>query len=331
MLLRLFKGTGPGVIILVLITLILMWIDALLKPGMMTAAGYNAQPMPLYGILKAIIGSHQWLGVAVSFLMVSLLAILMVVFNTSVFFINERTFLPALFYILFASLFPEYHVLNPVLPAALFLLLAIIRIMDGYHISGTAYNYFDAGLLLSAGSFFYADLIWFGPLIIIGIPLLRTATPREILLAVVGLIAPYLITFGLYYVTGKGLGTLWELIKYNLFNHSEAHHLSALVIVTLILTGFLLLLSLSSLVQSINSKKIKSRKTFSLLIWVLLISAITYFLSPSVSDEMLILTAIPLSYFLSNYFVFARKKLIPEVLFTLLFLLIMVLQFVNQG
>ena len=60
-----------------------------------------------------------------SFLMVSLMAFLLVNFNTTVFFIHERTFLPALFYVLLGGFFPDHQLLNPVLPASIFLMLAI--------------------------------------------------------------------------------------------------------------------------------------------------------------------------------------------------------------
>ena len=94
--------------------------------------------------------------------------------------------------------------MNPVIPASIFLMMAIMRIMDGYHKTGTAYNYFDAGLLISTGSLFYANLIWFGLLVIIGIALLRTGNLKEIVISIFGLLTPYLITFGLYYVaSGK--------------------------------------------------------------------------------------------------------------------------------
>ncbi len=101
--------------------------------------------------------------------MVSLMAFLLVNFNTTVFFIHERTFLPALIYILFGGFFPDHQLLNPVLPASIFLMLAVMRIMESYHITGTAYSYFDAGILISTGSLFYANLIWFGLIVIIGI------------------------------------------------------------------------------------------------------------------------------------------------------------------
>jgi hypothetical protein len=76
----------------------------------------------------------------------------------------------------------------------------------------------------------------------------------------------------------------------------------------------------------LNSKKIKSRKTFSLLIWAFLISLAVYFIMPSVSVEMIWITALPVSYFLTNYFLFIRKKLIPEIFLSVLFLLILLVQ-----
>jgi putative flippase GtrA len=76
----------------------------------------------------------------------------------------------------------------------------------------------------------------------------------------------------------------------------------------------------------LNSKKIRSRKTFSLLIWAFLISLAVYYIMPSVSTEIGWITAIPVSYFLTHYFVFIRKKLVPEIFLSVLFLLIIVIQ-----
>ncbi len=59
-----------------------------------------------------------------------------------------------------------------------------------------------------------------------------------------------------------------------------------------------------------NSKKIKARKTFSVLLWGFFISLIIYFALPSVSVEMIWITAMPASYILAHYFVFAKKKII---------------------
>jgi hypothetical protein len=326
MLLRIFKGTGPGVIFLIIIILIAVWVSAILNQRLHPRFIYESDPMPLYGFVKLLIHNSHNLGVILSFLLVSLMAFLMVNFNTTVFFIHERTFLPAFFYVLFGGLFPDQQLLNPVIPASIFLMLAIMRIMDGYHKTGTAYNYFDAGILISTGSLFYANLIWFGLLVIIGIALLRTGNAKEIVISVLGLLTPYLITFGIYYVLGKDIFALMKLIGDNLFTRSTFYPLPRLTVVALIFIVALILVSLVQLMQRMNSKKIKSRKTFSLMIWTLLISITVYFALPSASVELVWLISIPVSYFLTHYFVFIKKKLVPEILFSFLCFIILFIQ-----
>jgi hypothetical protein len=326
MLLRLFKGTTPGVIFLIIITLLAVWFATFLKHPIDSVFHYITEPMPLYGLLKNIVGDNHFLGVIFSLSLVSLIAFLLVNFNSNGLFINERTFIPALIYILLSGLFPEYQVLNPVIPASLFLILAIIRIMDGYRIPGIAYNFFDAGIMISTGSLFYANLIWFGLLLIIGIAILRTGNFREIALSILGLLTPYLFTFGFFYVIGKDLAGFLSLMKDNLFSRSEGYPFSSLTVVVLIFTGLTILVSLAYLLRVMNSKKIKSRKTFSLLIWTFIISMVIYFALPSVSVEIVWLTAIPVSYFLSHYFIFDKTRMVPGILFSVLFVLILIIQ-----
>jgi len=331
MLLRTFKGTGPGVIFLIIITLIAVWMSAIMTQRLHPRFVYETDPMPLYGFLKQLINNSHLLGVLLSFLMVSLMAFLMVNFNTNVFFINERTFLPAFFYVLIGGFFPDHQIMNPVLPASIFMMLAIIRIMDGYHITGTAFNYFDAGVLISIGSLFYANLIWFGVLVIIGIALLRTGNLKELLISVFGLLTPYIITFSLFYVIGKDPMILVKILRDNLFTRSLYYPFPALTIIALVFIAVLLLLSLLDLVKRMNTKKIKSRKTFSLMIWIFIISIVVYSALPSASVEIIWITSIPLSYFFTHYFVFVKKRVLPEILFTLLIIFILLIQVWHLG
>ena len=180
MLLRLFKGSGPGVIFLIAVTFIAVWLSPLLHPAAVTDNHNWQRPDALYELLLKLIGHNVRVQAAVSMVLVALMAFLLVNFNTTSFFINERTYLPALIYILLGGLFPEYQSLNPVIPASLFLMLAVVRIIDGYRKPGIANNFFDAGILISTGSLFYASLIWFGVLVIIGIVLIRTVSISEI-------------------------------------------------------------------------------------------------------------------------------------------------------
>jgi hypothetical protein len=325
-MLRLFKGTGPGVIALIVLTLGALWISAFIDPRMPGQAIYETSPMPLYSIVMHLIGNYPLSGVIFSFMIVTTMIFLITYFNTSVFFINERTFLPAVIYILFSAIYPECQVLNPVLPASLFLMIAVMRIMETYRKPGTAFDFFDAGILLSIGSLFYINVIWFGLLIFIGIALLRTGSIKEPAITVLGLITPYLLLIGLYYVLGKDIGAFLSGVTYNLFGESPGYSFSRLTVIVLIIIGLIFFVSIGFLLMQMNSKKIKSRKTFFLLLWALLITLVMYFSLPSVSVEIVWMTGIPASYILAHYFIFARKKILPEIMFTGFFLLIMLLQ-----
>jgi len=326
MLLRIFKGTGPGVIILIIITLAGVWMNTFIHGTIYAGSVYESNPMPLYALLKDLIHGSRGIEVTLTFLLVSLMAFMIVNFNTNGFFISERTFLPALFYILLGGLFPDHQLMSPVIPASVFLIFAMIRIMDAYHINGTAYNFFDAGFLISTGSLFYANLVWFGLLVIIGIALLRTGNLKEIVISILGLITPYLITFGLYYVLGKDLKALTSLLTANLFTRPDHYQINGVTIVALIFFSGLVLASLVQLFKRLNTKKVKSRKTYSLLVWTFLISLIVYLAVPSGSVELVWIISIPLSYFLTHYFLTVKRKLVPELLFTLIFVFILLIQ-----
>jgi hypothetical protein len=326
MLLRLFKGNNPGVIILIAVIFIAVWINPFLHPSVASSLKFSTDPMPLYGILSSLAGKNYFTGLVSSAVMVIAVSFLLVNFNTTSFFINERTYLPALIYILSGGFFPECQVLNPALPASIFFMLAVVRIIDGYRKAGVPGNFFDAAILISTGSLFYANLIWFGVLVIIGIAFIRTVDISAIAIALLGLLTPYFLTFGIYYAAGKDIRALLTLIGNNLFLRTEGFQFSKVTIAMLIISSIMVVMSLFYLVSMLNTKKIKSRKTFSVLIWAFLICIAVYFILPSASVEIVWIAAIPVSYFLTHYFVFIKKKLMPEILFAALFLCVLILQ-----
>jgi hypothetical protein len=85
----------------------------------------------------------------------------------------------------------------------------------------------------------------------------------------------------------------------------------------------------AQLLSAINSKKIKSRKTFILLLWTFLIIAGVTLLSDPVSAEIYWLAIIPTSYFLTHFFVFSRRRLLPEIMLAAIFALAALVQVVN--
>jgi hypothetical protein len=326
MLIRLFRRTGPAEIFLILLIALVVWLSAFFNPTVPDTFNYDLNPMPLYGLLKQLIGGNAFYGVMFSFSLILLMLFLITNFNTTHFFINERTFLPSVIFVLLTGLFPRYQTLNPVLPAAVFLMLAIRRIIDSYRKATTAYNFFDASLLIGTGSLFYANLVWYAIIVFIGIAIFRTGNIKELVISLIGLVTPALITIGIYYIADKDISSLSNLLNNNLFSGSEKYSFSVFAAIALILLGLIILISTVHLLSLLNNKKIKSRNTFTLLIWSLVISLAVYFAVPSSSVEILVLTAIPASYVIAHYLIFSRKKLLPEICFAVVFIAVVFMQ-----
>jgi len=314
---------------MIIIISILVWTGSFLHPPDPTGQGFSERPMPLYSILTGLPHIGPLVYAFAGFILVLLLSYLLVNFNTADLFLGERTFLPALFFILLSGIFVTQQTMNPVLPAAILLLVASVRIMDSYKVQGVAYSFFDAGLLIGIGSMFYFNFLWFGLLLIIGIALLRTGSFREIMISVLGVATPLFLLYGVLYIAGKDFGKLAADANYNLFGEADPHKFSVTELIALITAGIILLVSLLHLLIYPGGKKIKSRKTLSLMIWTLLLALTLYFVSRSVSTEMFWIAAIPASYIMSHYFIHARRKLIPEILFVSLFAAVAAVQILN--
>src|SRR5512143_722046 len=190
MFLKKFKQTGPDIVILIFIISVLVWAGSFFHPPDI-AQSSGVRPMPLYSVLLKLTSAFPLMSVFLAFMLLQLTGFLLVNFYTSDFFIGERTFLPALIYFLLSGIFISQQTMNPALPAAIFLIMASRRIMDSYKVQGTAFSFFEAGLLIGTGSLFYCQLAWFGFLLIIGIALLRTGNPKEIIISLLGLITPW--------------------------------------------------------------------------------------------------------------------------------------------
>ena len=141
--------------------------------------------------------------------------------------------------------------------------------------------------------------------------------------------APLFIVYGFFYVTGKDMNSMLSAVSYNLFAKDGSSIIQLLTLVVLIVSGVIVLISLAQLLSAINSKKIKSRKTFIMLLWTFIIIAGVILLSDPVSAEIYWLAVIPPSYFLTHYFVFSRSRLLPEIMLAVLFALAAMVQVVN--
>lgn len=325
MVLRLYRGHDPATILLILLTGAAVWLQSLMEPGQLMIVP-DCEPMPLYSLMITIFQENLLLSVVAALVLVFITGALLVNFNTRVFFINERTFLPASLFVLMSGLFPSLQRFNPVLPAAILLLFALERVIASYRRQGVAYNFFDASLLIGLASFIWFNSIWFFVMVVAGIALLRTASMREFLLALSGLVAPYILAAGVYYLMDGNIIALMDVVVENFEAVAPQYIWSTQGIVVASVAGLLLIVSLLHLLAVFNTKKVKSRKTFSLLIWTFVTAVLVFILLPSVSAEIYYVMLLPVVYFLTHFLVFRREKRTANILFAVIIISVIVMQ-----
>lgn len=323
MFVRLFRGTGTGLFFLILISAAALWASSYLNASAVNVASVSG-PMPLWGIMSSLTGHNPRLPVIISFILMLIIVMVLIRFNISEFFINRRTFLPGILFVILYSLFPHSMVFNPALPAALLIIAALWRMIGAYRQNGVAYNFFDAALLISTASLFYANAIWFLAIVFIGTFLLRSPDIREIAVAVAGALVPYTFLYAIWYLTNKDVIDLNVLIINNLFDEAPEVHWGRTTIILLAAVAINIIAGLYSVLADMTTKKVKSRKTFFMLLWVLAIAITVFFAVPSASVEIMAIAAIPAAFVISNYYLFARKLLVPEILFSLIIIMMII-------
>lgn len=325
MILKLYRGHDPGTILIIILTGCLVWLQPILEP-IEVSSFFNSYPMPLYSLIADLMKELPVARTLFSFTITVIVGFYLVGFNTRVFFINERTFLPASLFIMLSGFFKPLQTLNPIYPAALLVIIAIDRIVGSYRKQGVAYNFFDASLMIGTASLIYFNSIWLFLGVLAGIALFRTFNLRELLLSIAGLITPYIILVVWYYLAGRDMNMLIETIGANISESAPNYFWSPEMIILSSVVGLTTLVALIHLISVFNTKKVRSRKTFSLLIWIFIIVFFTYIIVPSISVEAFHILLIPATYFLTHYLVFKRNKKIANVIFAILFIVVVILQ-----
>ena len=327
MLLKTLKSNQPTHNLLIPFLAIAMWIRSFVHPQAFPFyPGEDA--MILYKPLSYLLENNLLLNNIVALIFTILLAFLILKLNVQYTFIRIRSVLPPTLFVLITSGMPDLHAMHPVYPAALCLVLTIDRIFNAYDKEIIHSNAFDAGIYLAIGSLFYLNLVFFFPLLWFGFIILKPKVNwREYFLTTIGFVLPWLAALAYYFIAGKQ-EELTQTIQLNFTSHQLFLKEN---IPFLIYIGYLVLLTLLGsyfLLSQYDDKRISSRKYFKVFFWIFLISIALIAVNRAVSQEIVLLLAIPLTYLISNYFIFMKREGWGEVFMYLLTAAVIGLQFV---
>ncbi len=326
MLLRFFKRPLPRVLVAVMLSGILLWLKGLLnaRTGFVDFGSY---PMPLFKLVSFVIGDNFLASKVITLLVVSLIGLYLVQVNTRHMLLRQRTYLPALFYILLASAFIPLQTLNPAVFAALLMVGAVDNLFSANIGNRPLDKMFKAGFLVSLATLFYLPSAVMMIVLFFSIVVLNQVGVRPWLSTLFGFVAPwFFVVFYNYFFFDDVDGVLQAVLSAT-GSLNVSFFFSGLAY--MLLYGFLALLlvvGVLSLMISLPTQKIIIRKHNTILLWILVWFGLLTIFPLFRSSEVQYLIAIPISFLLSNYFSMVRSRFWGEALFLTLLILVVVVQ-----
>lgn len=220
-------------------------------------------------------------------------------------------YLPAMAYILITSLFPEWWQLSSALIINSLLVWVWAMLSRLFNHPRPKAQVFNAGLVIGLASYLYFPAIGFSILIFFALITLRPFHLSEWLVGVLGIITPYYFLFAFLFLanTSNPLTYLPSIsVSFPRFQQDIwAWGAIVLLIVPFLISGFYIQ-------GNILRMLIQVRKSWSLMLFYLLITLLIPFVNFASTFEYWILCALPFAAFHGYTFFYAEKKWLPVVL-----------------
>ncbi|OWY23734.1 hypothetical protein C7N43_27790 [Sphingobacteriales bacterium UPWRP_1] len=225
--------------------------------------------------------------------------------------------LPGLFYLLLIALFNEHLYLSPPFFAVFGILAALSIVYNSYY-SDNFTLFYDAGFAVAVTSLFYLPALLLVLFVFIGITVMRVIKWRQWVVVIMGVLTPYL------------LAATWFFLTNHLSEFANGHflHITNSVVQTayhtpewLYKTGAATAFALFSLLiaqQQLAFSVVKVKKMFNVVVYLLLVSALTFAFTNQYTFGPQALLALPAAIFFAIGFYGIRRSFFAELLHLLL-------------
>lgn len=314
MLISTTRSHQPVSLVLIPLLGILLWLPGFLHPSLPAQQVY----MPFYAGLDTFLRANPQISVVLGFLVSMGTAFLLNYIIYQHHILTKRSWLPALLFVVLSACTPGLLWLNPQLIAGIFLLGALHLLLGTYRMDKAFGSVFNAGILIGIAALFYLPSIVFLLFAIVCIILLRPFIWREWIILILGsTVAP--IYTGVYYFWHDKLSFMTQEIIVNpILNRDFFLKLPVEYYFLTIMTGLMLFVSAGRFLSGAGTSTLKTKKGISVMIWFLVFSLLAVLPAQNNAVAGITFAIYPLSLFVSNYFLVARRLWLAESIFILL-------------
>jgi hypothetical protein len=328
-LLRIFKDNRLPGTVAVIVLLIAIYVPSLMDAFSM-GAEEDFEPhtcMPFYQLIFGAIHKVPVLNHLVAMMTTFLISYILIRIGVRDQLLQERSIMPAIFFLFFTPAVPAAREVSPALISSLFYILCFVILFEVHDKKPNTISIFFASLILALGSMFCLKLIWFVPLIWISLWTMRSTTWREFLFPVVAYALLALFLFTWYWGVREDGQIFVKLIKENMAitGKFEPYHYSVYF-----LYGYLLLLvGIASIhmIDRFQSRKTVVQNIYQVMFYMFLAAALFFVFVLRFEATGLVYIAFPVTFVLSNYFHQRKNPWIHELAIWMLVGMVIYVQF----
>ncbi len=272
-----------------------------------------------YYLLDLLFGKSAFVYFLLSSILVFIQAIL---FTTGLNYnkvFKEDTMLPALFYVLFSSLFFDFYTLSPLLLGMTFIIWAFNMICYQSRVMTGEDRFFYIGLLTGIASLFYFPFALFILFSLVALGFYSTTNLKKQMVMTLAFFFPHIIVL-IYYFWIDNLGNYYSYVLLPILNSSPKFLVDFPTLIKICILPFIFLLVATGAIASRGKYIHFQYKIIKIAGIALLTGLLAIFIDKTITPNNIFIFVPPLVFFTTHLFlIFYKRKIISEAFFLVMF------------
>lgn len=311
MLRRLSKLTFLMQFLLFLGTAALLWVPHFINPKVPVRVAAEG---PLYSSMASLLAIYPYVSLSIALVLVIGLSIILYLIGTVNDILPRENFLPSIVYLFLLSWNTSLTTMNPLLPSGLLIAVSIFTLMRMYGQSEPYRQVFIASALIGLASLFYFPAMYFLIMVWISLVTYRITSWREWIIAFIGFLIPFIYLISWYFWNDEFKIILQKIISSIDNPGITLKGIKSFEIVWLVMTVFMLIITLSIVLNLVQDKLISIRRRSFIMINFVVACGIMILLSGSSVLLVSQLLYMPLAFFIATSLNMMRKSIVLDIM-----------------
>ena len=230
--------------------------------------------------------------------------------------VDKQNYFPLFFYVVFCAPATSNLSVSAQLLTNVMILIAFNLLLETYRSEEALRNIFNAAFFLGLSAFASIAAMFTFPMLFVMIFILRPFYWREWLMAFIGLLVPFFIYECLAYLSDFNRWYFFNSAGL-FFKSLRSPHISEFYLPLMLWLLFVFVLALFQSISLGFGNTVKKQKSKSLLLWYLFFSFLAYFSGGANGGVILMTLAVPMSFFIGDYFFNLKQKKISNTMLSI--------------